>query len=75
MRNSQAISDPEEFARVFREDILPLLQEYCYDNYADLQYFMGEKLVDKVNQQLDDELLMNTEKLIAALCEQCTLKP
>jgi 5-methylcytosine-specific restriction protein B len=75
MRNGQAISDPEEFAEIFRQDILPLLQEYCYDNYADLQYFLGERIVDKAAQRLNEELLMKAEPLITALCEQCSLGP
>lgn len=74
MRNGQPISDLEEFAQVFRQDILPLLQEYCYDNYADLQYFLGERIVDKASQRLNEDLLMNTEGLIAALNEQCSQK-
>lgn len=74
MRNGQPISDPEEFAQVFRQDILPLLQEYCYDNYADLQYFLGDRIVDKAGQRLNEDLLMNTEGLIAALSEECAQK-
>jgi 5-methylcytosine-specific restriction enzyme B len=74
MSNGQPISNPEEFAEVFKEDILPLLQEYCYDNYADLQHFIGERLVDKASQSLNEDLLMNTERLIAALSEHCSQK-
>lgn len=74
MHNGQPISDPEEFAQVFRQDILPLLQEYCYDNYADLQDFLGDRIVDKTNQRLNEDLLMNTEGLITALSEQCSQK-
>lgn len=74
MRNGQPITDPEEFAEVFRQDILPLLQEYCYDNYADLQYFLGDRIVDNASQRLNDDLLLNTEGLITALSEQCSSK-
>jgi len=74
MRNGQPITDPDEFAQVFRQDILPLLQEYCYDNYADLEYFLGDRIVDKASQRLNEDLLMNTEGLIAALIEQCSQK-
>lgn len=74
MRGSQPISDLEEFAQVFRQDILPLLQEYCYDNYADLQYFLGDRIVDKANHRLNEDVLMNAERLITALSEQCSQK-
>lgn len=61
------ISDPEEFARCFRQDILPLLQEYCYEDYRLLAGYIGDKLVDKDAQMLDEECLTDPEELIQAL--------
>lgn len=74
MRDGQPISDSEEFSEAFRQEILPLLQEYCYDNYGDLQFFLGERLVNKAGQCLNEELLRNTDNLLAALAEQCSEK-
>jgi 5-methylcytosine-specific restriction enzyme B len=65
-----AVTDPDLFASRFREEILPLLQEYCYDEYARLADYIGDRLVDKENQQLDSELLANPEQLIAALAAE-----
>lgn len=61
------LTDPEEFARRFRQEILPLLQEYCYDDYRVLASYLGEELVDEDGQVLNDDCLTDTDQLIAAL--------
>ena len=63
----EAISDPDEFARRFRQEILPLLQEYCYEDYGALASYIGTKLVDKEAQTLVHEQLNDTDSLLAAL--------
>jgi 5-methylcytosine-specific restriction enzyme B len=63
----EPISDSDEFARRFRQEILPLLQEYCYDEYGALASYIGAKLVDKDAQTLDHEQLNDTDALLAAL--------
>ncbi len=63
----QPVTDPDEFARRFRQEILPLLQEYCYDEYATLARYIGDKLVNEDAQSLDLETVMDTEKLLLAL--------
>lgn len=68
--DGQPIADPEVFARRFREEILPLLQEYCYDEYATLAKYIGSTLVDAGGQQLDQERLEDPEQLIAALARE-----
>ena len=67
MDGYQPLTDPEEFARRFRQEILPLLQEYCYDDYGILAEYIGNDLVDGENQTLQKDVLYNTEKLIEAL--------
>ena len=69
LEDGQPVKDVEEFARRFRQEILPLLQEYCYDDYIDLAYYIGDKLVDKEAQTLNFEILNNSEKLVEALAE------
>jgi len=67
MDGYQPLTDPEEFARRFRQEILPLLQEYCYDDYGILAEYIGNDLVDAENKTLQKDVLYNTEKLIEAL--------
>jgi 5-methylcytosine-specific restriction enzyme B len=47
LEDGEPITDADEFARRFRQEILPLLQEYCYDDYTALASYIGSKLVDK----------------------------
>ena len=65
----QPVTDPEEFARRFRQEILPLLQEYCYDDYSALATYLGEKLVDVQNRSLNEEILYDATRLIEELAE------
>lgn len=75
LADEEAISTPEEFARRFREEILPLLQEYCYDEYTALAKYLGSKLVDAQAQALNDEIVNDDDALLAALAEEYAPRP
>ena len=64
------ITTADEFARRFRQEILPLLQEYCYEDYATLATYIGDSLVDKHKQMIVKDLLLDSEKLIKALSDE-----
>jgi 5-methylcytosine-specific restriction protein B len=66
LEEDRPIDDPEAFARRFRQDILPLLQEYCYDDYAQLKEYLGNKLVTD-SRSLNHDCLSKAEDLIEAL--------
>ena len=68
--DGQPVSEVEEFAARFREEILPLLQEYCYDEYATLAKFIGNELVDAEAGTLDAEKVDDAEQLVAALARE-----
>ena len=70
MEDGEPLADAEEFARRFRQEILPLLQEYCYDDYSALASYLGEKIVDRENKTLNHECLGDTDSLIAALTDE-----
>lgn len=63
----EPVSEIEDFARRFREEILPLLQEYCYGEYGTLAKFIGGGLVDAEAQSLDHEKVEDAEQLVAEL--------
>ncbi|MCB8924029.1 MAG: EVE domain-containing protein [Ardenticatenaceae bacterium] len=63
----QPVSTPEEFGRRFRQEILPLLQEYCYDDYTELAHYLGKQLVDVQAQSFNMEVLSDADRLIEAL--------
>ena len=67
------IETAETFAEIVRTDIVPLLQEVVYDDYGQLQEFLGTSIVDAASSRLrsainDDSLL------VAALADHYRLK-
>ena len=52
-----------------QEDILPLLEEYCYEDYTTLEKIIGSSLIDEQKQQVRHELfdLSNRNLLVQAL--------
>ena len=57
MQGGQPVTGFGEFVRVFGEDIIPLLEEYCYEDYAALAKILGTALVDESGQRIHRELL------------------
>ncbi|HVB25760.1 MAG TPA: AAA family ATPase [Ktedonobacteraceae bacterium] len=51
LEGEHPIKDFTTFARVVQEDIFPLLEEYCYEDYTKLENILGSKLVDSKKQQ------------------------
>jgi 5-methylcytosine-specific restriction protein B len=70
LKDGEGVLEAEEFARRFRQEILPLLQEYCYEDYRILAKYIGDALVDKKSWRLNDETLADTELLLKALEEE-----
>jgi 5-methylcytosine-specific restriction protein B len=54
LRDGQPLATQEEFAAAFRDDVLPLLQEYAYDDYGLLGRLLGAQVIDEVEQRLVD---------------------
>ena len=65
----RSVDDFATFARIVQEDIFPLLEEYCYEDYSKLQNILGPQLVDSTKQQFRQELFeaANKDQLITAL--------
>lgn len=64
LNQGQPVATEEDFAAVFRGDVLPLLQEYAADDYALLARLLGPSLIDEGEQRLQD---LADEDLIDAL--------
>lgn len=71
MKGGKPISDLGGFVRVLGEDIIPLLEEYCYEDYSALARILGTGLVDDARQRIRYELLEpgKREELVQALME------
>ncbi|MBK8905451.1 MAG: hypothetical protein IPM53_29985 [Anaerolineaceae bacterium] len=61
------VSEPEEFGRRFRQEILPLLQDYCYDDYTELAHYLGDQIINSREGTLNMEILADDDRLIEAL--------
>ncbi|MDY6918200.1 MAG: AAA family ATPase, partial [Chloroflexota bacterium] len=48
----EPVKELGKLANVLREDIIPLLEEYCYEDYSILEEILGSGLVDGKNQQI-----------------------
>jgi 5-methylcytosine-specific restriction enzyme B len=69
LRSGSPVVDPDDFARRLREEILPLLQEYCYDDYSVLASYLGETIVDVESQTVNEAVLFDSDELIGALAD------
>ncbi len=69
LEKGRPIGDLPTFAKVLQEDILPLLEEYCYEDYATLEKILGSSLIDGLKQQVRQELFdpSNRSLLVQAL--------
>jgi 5-methylcytosine-specific restriction protein B len=69
LKDGQPVSDEEEFAEIFRDEIVPLLQEYAVDDYDELGEYLGPKIVDREALTLDTAVLSDSTRLLEALEE------
>jgi 5-methylcytosine-specific restriction enzyme B len=65
----QQITSLADFARVLRDDIIPLLEEYCYDDFQTLERILGGRLVDVEAGRIKEELFepRREDDLLAAI--------
>jgi len=63
------VRDVETFADIVRDSIFPLLQEYCYDEYAKLEAILGRRVVNAAAASFTPEVMdrRSPQKLIEAL--------
>jgi 5-methylcytosine-specific restriction protein B len=60
----KAVDNETDLATVIRTEVLPLLQEYAYDDYSMLARFLGPTIVDEAGHRIAD---LDDGKLAAAL--------
>lgn len=73
LEKEKAITDHEKFKRIIKEDIIPLIEEYCYGDYNLISKILGEGIVDLKNQTIRFELFNSSDisNLITALLSPC----
>jgi len=73
MQGGSPLKDVASLKRAIRDDIIPLLEEYCYEDYGTLGQILGEELVDVPGQRICHELFDDNQDsdLIQALLAPC----
>jgi 5-methylcytosine-specific restriction protein B len=63
------VTDFARFCQIMTDDILPLLEEYCYDNYDTLKQILEGGLLDEESQRIRYDLFKpaHEEELVQAL--------
>lgn len=67
--HGKPVSDFTNFSHILAEDIIPLLEEYCYEDYSALLEILGGAIVDDERQRVRDELFQpaHRQDLVEAL--------
>jgi 5-methylcytosine-specific restriction protein B len=63
MQKGKPITDVNRFTEALRDDIVPLLQEYCYESYEALELILGPGLVDRERQRIRTELFEQNRRI------------
>lgn len=71
LEGGKPVTDFAKFIRVLAEDLVPLLEEYCYEDYGALARILGPSLVDETRQRIREELFATAKwpELIQALLQ------
>jgi 5-methylcytosine-specific restriction enzyme B len=56
MRGDRPLQSFAEFRRALRDDLLPLIEEYCYDDWEALESILGSGLVNAATLSFAEEL-------------------
>lgn len=71
MDSGDAVKSIVTFTRTVRDDIVPLLQEYCYEDYEALEKILGKRVIDLKKRRICMEIFEESqrEQFIAAMIE------
>ena len=73
LEGGQPVKDAVRFFRVVRDEIIPLLEEYCYEDFDALHSILGSGLVDLPNRAIRHDLFEEPTgpELVQALLAPC----
>ena len=64
MRNGALVVTIDELKQIYRYEIIPLIQEYCYDNYQQLADIVGNDFVDTSLEEINDDLFTGSDEIL-----------
>ncbi len=73
LHDGRPIATLDALRHAVRDDIVPLLEEYCYEDFTALQAILGNGLLDTANRRIRHEVFEpgRDAALIQALLEPC----
>ena len=73
LEGGKPVKDATRFFHVVRDEIIPLLEEYCYEDYDALHAILGDSLVDVTNRAIRHDLFEEPfrPELVQALLAPC----
>lgn len=73
LHDGRPVGDLAHLIQVIRDDIVPLLEEYCYEDYAALERILGPTFVRREAQRVDGSLFdpSRSDDFVRALLEPC----
>ena len=73
MHAGSPIKSVAALKRIIRDDLIPLLEEYCYEDYSTLAVILGSQIVDDAGQRIRQELFDEGQEtsLVQALLSPC----
>jgi len=73
MPGGKTVATFRKFVDIIHEDIIPLLGEYCYEDFSILSNILGPKIVDESSMRVREELFTESfqDKLLPALLAPC----
>ncbi|MFV8829533.1 AAA family ATPase [Alkalihalobacterium sp. APHAB7] len=71
LEKEKPIRNYEKFKRIIEEDIIPLIEEYCYGDYATMAKILGSAIVDVKQKTIKADIFTDdsTVSLVNALLE------
>ncbi|MHB9146310.1 MAG: hypothetical protein ACYC5Y_13360 [Symbiobacteriia bacterium] len=71
LEGGRPVVDRARFIRIIQEDLVPLLEEYCYEDFDALEKILGAGLVDRQNRAVRHDLfdLDRWDDLVSALLQ------
>ncbi len=72
MQGGSPLKDIASLKRAIRDDIIPLLEEYCYEDYGTHRQHSREQIVDLASQRIRQELFDDGQEM--RLCRDYLLR-
>ena len=71
LHDGRPVRDARRFVQILRDDVVPLLEEYCYEDYDALESILGRRLVDRGAQRIVADMFLQERgaELAEALLE------